>query len=308
MKTFKILAFLAIVTFFFSACETDVIDPAGSRGEGIIPSIENFNPAVFDVNDKENTFIQFDINVSGVDEVSVIVSFKGDMSRKEIEKLLVWVNKRIPIVWRSELIKDRNWNREWENNFQPVMIDDRCFVRAPFHTVDTTAEFDIVIMPKMSFGTAHHETTQMMIEFILEEDWRQKEILDMGCGTGVLAILAVKMGAKSGLAIDNDIWAFENAQENIARNKVPEITCKHGNETLIEDKKFDSIFANINRNILLQHIPFYAKALKKGGKLFLSGFLEEDINTLLNKSEEYNLHFLKKKTLNNWAAIVVGFS
>ncbi|HPX33621.1 MAG TPA: 50S ribosomal protein L11 methyltransferase [Bacteroidales bacterium] len=227
---------------------------------------------------------------------------------KEIEKLLVWVNKRIPIVWRSELIKDRNWNREWENNFQPVMIDDRCFVRAPFHTVDTSAEFDIVIMPKMSFGTAHHETTQMMLEFILEEDWRQKEILDMGCGTGVLAILAVKMGAKSGLAIDNDIWAFENAQENIARNKVPEITCKHGNKTLIEDKKFDSIFANINRNILLQHIPFYAKALKKGGKLFLSGFLEEDINTLLNKSEEHNLHFLKKKTLNNWAAIVVGFS
>lgn len=245
---------------------------------------------------------------SFTEEESFITGFipQPDFDEKRITGQLEWIKQQVDITWEISFIPDENWNEEWEKNFDPVVIADRCMVRAPFHQPLPGVEFDLVIMPKMSFGTAHHETTRMMIEFILEQEWTGKEVLDMGSGTGVLAILAVKMGAKSALAIDNDEWAYENARENFARNEVPEITCLLGDEKLIAGEAFDVIIANINRNILLQQLSEYAAALKQGGKIFLSGFYEEDIPVLMAEAEKFNLHLQQKKVLNHWAAISIG--
>lgn len=229
-----------------------------------------------------------------------------DFDENRITGQLAWIKEQIDISWEITYIPDENWNEEWEKNFDPVLIADRCMVRAPFHQPIPGVEFDLVIMPKMSFGTAHHETTRMMIEFILEKEWTDKEVLDMGSGTGVLAILAVKMGAKSALAIDNDEWAFENAKENTERNNVPNILCQLGDEKLIAGLSFDVIIANINRNILLQQLAAYAGSLKPGGKIFLSGFYDEDIPVLMAEAEKFDLHLQEKKLLNQWSAIAIG--
>jgi ribosomal protein L11 methyltransferase len=225
---------------------------------------------------------------------------------KAVAETLNRINQRLPLEWEAELVAEKNWNEEWEKNYQPVAIDGRCRIRAPFHQADPAFEFDLIIEPKMSFGTAHHETTSMMISLILQTDWQNKVFLDMGCGTGVLAVLASKMGAQSGMAIDNDTWAHENAKENIERNKVPGVAVLLGDDRLIEGHQYDIILANINRNILLQQIPSYLKALKPGGKIFMSGFYEEDIPVLFKTFDDSGLKLLEKKTLNNWSAVVVG--
>lgn len=225
---------------------------------------------------------------------------------KAVTEKLKQINERLPLEWEAELVAEKNWNEEWEKNYQPVAIDGRCRIRAPFHQADPAFEFDLIIEPKMSFGTAHHETTRMMIQLILGQDWNGKSFLDMGCGTGVLAVLASKMGAQSGLAVDNDTWAYENAKENIERNKVTGVAVLLGNDRLIVGHQYDIILANINRNILLQQIPTYLKALKPGGKIFMSGFYAEDIPVLLKAFDGSGLKLLEKRTLNNWSAVVVG--
>lgn len=230
---------------------------------------------------------------------------EADFDEKTVSGQLEWIRKKIDISWEIQFIPDENWNKEWEKNFEPVTIADRCMVRAPFHQQVEGIEFDLVIMPKMSFGTAHHETTRMMIEFILEQNWENKEVLDMGSGTGILAILTSKMGAKSALAIDNDTWAYENAVENIERNDTTNVKALLGDEQIIAGMTFDVIIANINRNILLQHFPYYLKALKPGGKLFMSGFYEEDIPILLVEAAKSGLQLKKQKLLYKWAAILV---
>ncbi|MBE0639768.1 MAG: 50S ribosomal protein L11 methyltransferase [Bacteroidales bacterium] len=229
-----------------------------------------------------------------------------DFDEKAVTEQLEWIKQQVNISWEFRFIPDENWNREWEKNFDPVTIAGRCMVRAPFHQPDPNIEFDLVIMPKMSFGTAHHETTRMMIEFILEQDWEGKEVLDMGSGTGVLAILASRMGAKRVVAVDNDSWAYENACENTERNLVNNVTTLLGDEKTISEMTFDVIIANINRNILLQHLPSYLNSLKSDGKLFMSGFYEEDIPILLVEADKSGLEFKAKKLLNKWAAIMIG--
>jgi ribosomal protein L11 methyltransferase len=228
-----------------------------------------------------------------------------DYDEISVTEKLEWIKAQIPIAWETQFIGEKNWNAEWEKNYQPVVIDGRCRVRAPFHPPDPAFEFDLIIEPKMSFGTAHHETTRMMISLILHTDWQNKVFLDMGCGTGVLAVLASKMGGKNGLAIDNDTWAYENTKENLERNMISNVADLLGDEQLIEGHTFDVILANINRNILLQQIPSYLKALKPGGKIFMSGFYEEDIPVLLKAFDESGLKLLEKRTLNNWSAVVV---
>jgi ribosomal protein L11 methyltransferase len=198
-------------------------------------------------------------------------------------------------------IAPENWNETWESNFQAIVVDDVCTVRAPFHQPAST-KMDIVIEPKMSFGTGHHETTHMMIQFVLKEDFSLKTVLDMGSGTGVLAILAEKQGAIQLEAIDIDAWCFENATENIERNRCKNITPLLGDASLLTNKKYDVILANINRNILLQDIPTYTSALQAPGILILSGFYEEDLPLIVQKCTENGLTFDSHLQKEKWIA------
>ncbi|MFN8699078.1 MAG: 50S ribosomal protein L11 methyltransferase [Flavobacteriales bacterium] len=174
-------------------------------------------------------------------------------------------------------IADQNWNAEWEKNFEPILVDDKCAVRAPFHNPVTGFAMEIVIEPKMSFGTGHHATTWLMMRALFDLDLKGKKLLDMGSGTGVLAILAEKLGAASCDAIDIDEWAYENALENMQRNGCRRVHCALGGADLLGEKKYDVILANINRNILTRDAAHYLNVLNNGGLILLSGFYTHDV-------------------------------
>jgi len=201
-----------------------------------------------------------------------------------------------------EQIEQVNWNEEWEKNFEPIDVDGKCHVRAPFHP-KTNAKFDIIIEPKMSFGTGHHETTHMMIQHLLETDITNLKTLDMGCGTAILAILAEMKGAKPIDAIDIDNWCYLNSIENAERNNCHEITVYEGDANLLKDKNYDVIIANINRNILLNDMQQYVDSLKKDGILLLSGFYNEDIPFIDASCTEKGLTFVKKFEINNCVSL-----
>ncbi len=200
-------------------------------------------------------------------------------------------------------IEEENWNAVWESNYEPVLIADRCYVRAPFHTPHPRAAYDIVVEPKMSFGTAHHETTFLVAQLMLEQDFKGKRVLDMGTGTGVLAILAHKMGAKEIVAIDNDEWAYTNAKENLERNEVTNAEVILGDAGDIRDEAYDIIIANINRNILVSDMNSYAKVLKSNGVILLSGFYEHDRIIVEKEAAQNNIQALKHVEKNDWVAV-----
>jgi len=211
-------------------------------------------------------------------------------------------SEEFEINYSKAEIEQVNWNEEWEKNFNPILVDDVCSIRAPFHE-DPDTEFDIVIEPKMSFGTGHHATTHMMIQHILKNNWEDKTVLDMGCGTGVLAILSSLKGAKIVDAIDIDNWCYQNTLENIARNECDTINVEEGGAELLQDRQYDMILANINRNILLRDIPVYVNCLNRGGNLFLSGFYEEDIPVIKKACSALNLKYVEYFERNNWVAL-----
>lgn len=206
------------------------------------------------------------------------------------------------IAFAKAEIPPTNWNQEWEKNFDPITVDNRCEVRAPFH-VSSDLEYDIVIEPKMSFGTGHHQTTHMMIAHLLNENLTGLEVLDMGSGTGVLAILAQMRGAKTVDAIDIDTWCYENALENVNRNKTDKVTVILGGAEQLEGKMYDFIIANINRNILLNDIPIYSKSLKKGGIILFSGFYVDDMSSIESKCNDYGIIYDSHKVQDNWVAV-----
>lgn len=201
-----------------------------------------------------------------------------------------------------ERIADQNWNAVWESQYESVLIDNRCMVRAPFHQPQTGVEFDIVIMPKMSFGTAHHETTKLMIQYLLSMQLNGKSLLDMGSGTAVLAILARMKNAGPVTAIDNDEWAFNNAIENVQSNNYGDIEVLLGDSSSLAGRKFDVVLANINRNILLADIPEYRKCLTNDGKLIVSGFYLDDLPMIEAKANEVGLSIMSSRTENNWTS------
>lgn len=203
-----------------------------------------------------------------------------------------------------KVLEEKNWNAEWESNYQPVIIANKCYIRAMFHPTLPDIQYEIIIEPKMSFGTAHHETTSMMIELILEENISNKTVLDMGCGTFVLGILAHKLGASEITGIDNDEWAYNNAFENINNNKIiSNFKILLGDaEILQKSEKYDIIFANINRNILLNDIKHYSNVLKNNGLLFLSGFYYDDLNAIIEECLKYNIQLSRYLTKNSWIA------
>ncbi|MEI6173707.1 MAG: 50S ribosomal protein L11 methyltransferase [Bacteroidota bacterium] len=197
-------------------------------------------------------------------------------------------------------VEAQNWNAIWESAYEPVTIAGKCQVRAPFHTPLAEIRYDIVIEPKMSFGTAHHETTSLMLQLILEEDLKGKRVLDMGCGTGVLAILAHKMGAGEVVAIDNDDWAFANALDNMEKNDASSVLVIQGDASSIPSQEYDLIIANINRNVLLADIPVYARFLNPGGALLVSGFYTHDLDQIREVSAQSGLQYLGHQVKNDW--------
>ena len=211
-------------------------------------------------------------------------------------------NPDFNITYTFEEIEPVNWNEEWEKNFEAINVDGLCHVRAPFHP-KTDAKFDIVIEPKMSFGTGHHETTHMMIQHLLETDVTGLKTLDMGCGTAILAILAEMKGANPIDAVDIDNWCYLNSIENAERNNCKHISVYEGDATLLKDKKYDLIIANINRNILLEDMQTYVSCLKTKGIILFSGFYEKDIPFIDASCTEKGLTFVKKLQRNNWVSL-----
>ncbi len=205
---------------------------------------------------------------------------------------------------KKELIPDQDWNATWEASYEPVIINEFCRIRAPFHQVEDSYKYDLIIEPKMSFGTAHHETTSQIIELMLQSDFTGLNLLDMGSGTGVLAILAKKLGSATTVAIDNDEWAYRNALDNIRLNDENEIIVELGDANSLNDRQFDVILANINRNILLRDMKEYVKCLVDGGKIFFSGFYEEDLVLITKEAERLGLKYVNHVTKNNWTAAV----
>lgn len=205
---------------------------------------------------------------------------------------------------KKELIPDQDWNATWEASYEPVIINEFCRIRAPFHKVEGSYKYDLIIEPKMSFGTAHHETTSQIIELMLQSDFSGLNLLDMGSGTGVLAILAKKLGSATTVAIDNDEWAYRNALDNIRLNDENDIAVELGDANSLNDRQFDVILANINRNILLRDMKEYVKCLVDGGKIFFSGFYEEDLLLITKEAERLGLSYSNHVTKNNWTAAV----
>lgn len=206
-------------------------------------------------------------------------------------------------LYQIERIKGQNWNALWESNFEPIIVADKCIVKASFHINTPSLQYEIIIDPKMAFGTGHHQTTHQMIAAVLNEDFVGKDVLDMGCGTGVLAILAEMKGAKSVVAIDNDEWAYQNTLENINMNNCKKIQALLGDVNLLKSKTFDIILANINLNILISDMRSYVESLHPKGTLLLSGILKDDVVTISQKALDLGLEHIKTSTRDEWVMI-----
>ncbi|WP_321332457.1 50S ribosomal protein L11 methyltransferase [uncultured Bacteroides sp.] len=213
--------------------------------------------------------------------------------------------EKVDIKYSWSEAEDKDWNEEWEKNFfQPIIIDNRCVIHSTFHHDVPAAEYDIVINPQMAFGTGHHETTSLIISELLEANLTDKSLLDMGCGTSILTILARMRGAHPITAIDIDLWCVNNSKENLALNGITDVTVEQGDATSLKGKEpFDVVIANINRNILLNDMEAYVTCMKLGAELYMSGFYTQDIPMIRETAERLGLHFVHNKEKNNWASV-----
>ena len=224
---------------------------------------------------------------------------KEEFDDTAVKEALLWDG--VQTSYEVQEIEQVNWNAEWENNFDPIEVDGKVYIRAPFHEEKHGFEYPMVIEPKMSFGTGHHQTTHMMIQWLLETDTSGDEVLDMGCGTGILGILAGMRGAATVHGIDIDSWCIENTLENAQRNQCP-MTASQGGADAIKGT-FDTICANINLNVLLADMEAYVRALKDGGAIFFSGFYQENIPALRAAAEAAGLTYVGAKEREQWRSI-----
>lgn len=244
---------------------------------------------------------------SFVEEADCVLAYisKADFKEEELKEMQINQIEELEISLEIVEIPKENWNKKWEDSFQPVEVDDFCVVRAPFHQLDKTFEHEIIIEPKMSFGTGHHATTQLMLKALQDKSIKGKKVMDMGSGTGILAILAHQLGATEIHAVDIEEWAYENMQENFERNNCPEVKAYLGGAELLSqiDQKFDLFLANINKNILLRDMPAYISHLKEGGKLILSGFFPLDAEEMKSALSAYPLEFINQTDLGDWCCL-----
>ena len=222
------------------------------------------------------------------------------LDENAVKEIINEVAKLCKLSSTTTKVNQENWNEKWENNFEPVHINDKCVIRAHFHAAFTDIKHEIIITPKMSFGTGHHETTSLVMNEMFGINFVDKSVLDMGSGTGVLAILAAKLGSTSIIGIDFDEWAYENSVENSQINAISTINFMHGDANLIAGATFDIILANINRNIILQDIAIYVKAMNTNSEIIFSGFLKQDIPLILEKSKQLGLDLVASKHKNKW--------
>lgn len=223
--------------------------------------------------------------------------------KKKLDIELDKIKQNTKLNFNINHVAQKNWNEEWEKNFKPVQINSHCLIRSEFHNNSGNFKDEIVITPKMSFGTGHHETTFLMINELYNLDLNDKSILDMGSGTGVLSIVASKNGAKQVVGIDIDEWAFQNSIDNAKLNNTENISFLHGDINLIENQDFDIILANINRNIIEKDIEEYYNLLSDKGDLLISGFLEEDVDFIINLSINNRFNVINKKNKGQWSMV-----
>lgn len=227
------------------------------------------------------------------------------IAEKEFEESMLASLKNIEAIdqFRTKVIQDQNWNATWEENFDPVIVEDKLAIIAPFHKEEFSQSMVITIQPQMSFGTGHHQTTWLASKRFFDLDLSDKSVLDMGTGTGILAILAEILGAKSVYAPDIDEWSYNNAQENIALNNCNKIEVALGDDQLLRGRSFDVIVANINKNVLLQQFPTYAEVIVDGGTLLISGFFETDKEDLVQAAGKLGFIFEQIFTKDEWALV-----
>ncbi|MDR6943053.1 50S ribosomal protein L11 methyltransferase [Mucilaginibacter pocheonensis] len=227
----------------------------------------------------------------------------ADFNEEKLIEHLMPYKDMFTFSYEVTLIPQKNWNEVWESNFEPIEIGDKIYVRATFHPAKPQFPYEIVIDPKMAFGTGHHQTTSMMLQLILENNFAGKKVLDMGCGTGILAVMAAKLNATEITAIDYDPVCYESTIENSALNHIENITPLCGSKEAIPDEQYDIILANINRNILIDQMERYAAVLKPEGEMYLSGFYElPDLEIITDEARKYGLKFISHKKANDWVA------
>ncbi|MFW5890249.1 MAG: 50S ribosomal protein L11 methyltransferase [Marinilabiliaceae bacterium] len=249
--------------------------------------------------------IGFDSFMETEEGIEAYIPSNKDLTvNEETVPFLAWPEYTLKI--RTETIEDKNWNEEWEKNyFKPIVIGNQCLIRSPFHKTGLTASYEILIDPRMAFGTGYHETTSLVLTHLLEMDVSNFQILDMGCGTAILAILASMKGARDIVGIDNDPWAVDNARDNLQLNHIHNVEIISGDAGLLDRyaDTFDLLLANINRNILLEDMPFYQNVLKQDARVILSGFYSEDVPLIDEKARSLNWEHILTKEQNNWIAV-----